>query len=105
VVVQVVDGTVTYYVDGEVLAEAADEYFPEVPMSINFNLWFVNGGLVDSDEEREYVEQIDWVFHAADVALPPEEIEAQVVEMREEGIDYVDTVPPLEPPLESPCNF
>lgn len=104
-VVQVLDGTVTYYVDGEVLAEASDEFFPEVPMSINFNLWFINGGLLDSDEERAYVEQIDWVFHAADVALSPEDVEEAVAEMRETGVDYVDTVPPLDPPLESPCDF
>lgn len=104
-VVQVADGTITYYVDGDVLAEAADEYFPEVPMSINFNLWFVNGGLVGSDDEREYLEQIDWVFHAADVVLSPEEVEAAVVGMREVDVDYVDTVLPLDLPLESPCNF
>jgi hypothetical protein len=104
-VVEVADSTVTYYVDGDLLAEAADEYYPEVPMSINFNLWFVNGGLLDSNEEREYVEQVDWVFHAADVILTPEEVEVYVEDMREEGTDYLDTVPPLARPLESPCNF
>jgi hypothetical protein len=104
-VVQVFEGTVTYYVDGDVLAEASEEYFPEVPMSINFNLWFINGGLLDSDEERAYVEQIDWVFHAADIVLSPEEVEEAVTEMREMDVDYVDSVPPLDPLLDSPCDF
>ena len=102
---QVTDGTVTYYVDGELLAEASDEYFPEVPMSINFNLWFINEGLLNSDNEREYVEQIDWVFHAANSVLSPEEVEETVAGMRETGVDYVDAVPPLDVPLESPCDF
>jgi hypothetical protein len=104
-VVQVFEGTVAYYVDGDVLAEASEEYFPEVPMSINFNLWFINGGLLDSEEERAYVEQIDWVFHAAEVVLSPEEVEDAVTEMRETDVDYVDSVPPLEPLLDSPCDF
>lgn len=104
-VMQVTDSAVRYYVDGELFALHTGEFVPEVAMSINFNLWFVNGGLVNSAEPREYVEYVDWVFHAAGVALRPEAVETRVSALREAGTDYVDTVPASDPALESPCNF
>lgn len=103
-VIQAVDGEVIYYVDDELLSESGGRYFPEVPMSINFNLWFVNGGLTDSDVPRQYVEQIDWVYHAADVMLTPEEVTAQVEAMRADDVAYIDTVI-AEDELVSPCDF
>ena len=39
-------GRVRYYVDGALFADHGDSYYPETPMSINFNLWFISGGLV-----------------------------------------------------------
>ena len=104
-VLQVTDSSVKYYVDGDLMAFHTGEFVPEVPMSINFNLWFINGGLLDSNEPREYVEQIDWVFHAVDTVLTPEEVESQVADLREAGTSYMNTVLPQDPPLESPCNF
>lgn len=38
------DDRVAYYVDGELLAFHSAEVAPEVPMSINFNLWFMPKG-------------------------------------------------------------
>jgi hypothetical protein len=76
-----------------------------VPMSINFNLWFIDGGLARSRMLRKYVEQIDWVFHAQDVALSPDEVIAQVETLRAQGVTFTDSVPEWQPPLESPCNF
>jgi hypothetical protein len=104
-VMQVTDSAVKYYVDGDLFAFHTGKFVPEVPMSINFNLWFVNGGLVGSNEAREYVEYVDWVFHAADAVLSPEAVESQIETLREAGVNYVDDVPPLNPVLESPCNF
>jgi hypothetical protein len=74
-------------------------------MSMNFNLWFINGGQINSDEQRDYVEQVDWAFFAGNVALSPEEVEARVADLREQDVTFTDTVPEWEPPLESPCNF
>ena len=104
-VIQVADGTITYFIDGEEFARHGDEYYPEVPMSINFNHWFINGGLIDSGEPREYIEQVDWVFFVADTVLSPEDIEAQVEALRDDGVTFMDTVPESDPVLESPCNF
>lgn len=105
IVIQVMDDEITYFVDGEE-AGTHDEYFyPEVPMSINFNLWFVNGSLIDSDETREYMERMDWVFFINNTALDPDDVDEYVAQFRDDEIRFMDTVPEWEPPLESPCNF
>jgi hypothetical protein len=74
-------------------------------MSINFNLWFIEGGLNGSSEVRSYVEDIDWVFHEADVALTPKQVEQKVQELRQAGTGFVDTVPAGSPVLESRCDL
>lgn len=102
-VIQVANEEVKYYVDGELFGEHGDEYYPEEPMSFNYNLWFIRGGQINSDELREYVEQIDWAFYVADTILSPEEVEAQVAALREDETSFIDTVPATD--LESPCNF
>ncbi len=35
-------GHVKYYVDGALVADHSGIYYPETPMSINFNLWFID---------------------------------------------------------------
>ncbi len=104
-IIQVSDGEINYLIDGELFATHDEYYYPEVPLSINFNLWFINGGLIASNNLREYSEYIDWVFHAQDVILDPDEVLAQVEAMRAEDIQFMDTVPAWEPELESLCNF
>lgn len=104
-VLQIMDGTATYYVDGEEFATHEGTYYPEVPMSINYNLWFIQDGQIRSTDLREYVEQVDWMYFAANVALTPDEIETRVAALREDGTTFTDTVPEWTPPLETPCNF
>ena len=93
-VVQVTDGTVRYFVDGEQTAEHDQYYFPDAPMSMNFNLWFIEGGLSGAGDARDYQEDIDWVFHEADVSLTPDEINAKVDELRNADVKFQDMVPP-----------
>lgn len=102
---QVMDGEVAYFIDGRLMNIHADEYYPEVPVSINFNQWFIRDGLVDSPEERAYVEQIDWVLHAANTALMPDDIDALIQVLRDDKIEFLDTILPFDPPLESPCDL
>ncbi|MFN8374951.1 MAG: glycoside hydrolase family 16 protein [Anaerolineae bacterium] len=104
-VIQIGDGETHYYVDGESFATHDGEYYPEVPMSMNFNLWFINGGLMDSSEPRDYVEQIDWAYFAGNVLLSPEDVDAQIAVLRDTDVSFTDSVPVWEPPLETPCNF
>ena len=104
-VIQVNNGKVRYLVDGKLVAEHTGNYYPDAPMSINFNLWFINGGLANGNEARSYQEDIDWVYHEAGALLTPEQVEGKVQALRESAIRFVDTVPAASPALDSPCDL
>jgi hypothetical protein len=104
-VTQVADGKVRYFVDGKLFAEHGGEYYPEALMSINFNLWFIKDGAIQSAAPRSYQEDVDWVFHAAKMVLSPEEVEATVSTMRRRLVRHRDNVPAPNPALVSPCDF
>lgn len=104
-VIQVANDTVKYYFDGKLLAKHGGRHYPETFMSINFNLWFVRDGFVQTTEMREYHEEIDWVFFEAKTVVKPEEVEAKVADMRRKSIKFQDTVPALVPALASPCDL
>ena len=104
-VLQVAGGTVRYYLDGTLLASHGGRYYPEVPMSINYNLWFIQGGQLPAGGLRRYQEDVDWVFHEAGVVLAPQTVAAKVAKLRRARVAFRDTVPPESPPLDSPCNF
>jgi hypothetical protein len=101
-VAQVSEGKVRYFVNGEAFAEHGGRVYPEVPMSINFNLWFIRDGLLPPGEIRKWEEDIDWVFFDRRV-LPASEVEAAVAELRARGVKFRDTVP--DAGLTSPCDF
>lgn len=104
-ITQVANGKVRYFVDGKLFADHGGDYYPEDTMSINFNLWFINDGMVKASGARQYQEDIDWVFHEAKSALTPEEVEEQVKILRRHSVKFRDTVPAKVPALTSPCNF
>jgi hypothetical protein len=104
-VIQVWNGSVTYYLDGVQRVSHGGEYYPEVPMSLNYTAWFIDGGLLAPGAKRSYVQDIDWTFHAAGAALTPQRVVEQVRALRKRGVKFRDTVPAPEPPLASPCNF
>ncbi|HYQ67632.1 cellulose binding domain-containing protein [Actinophytocola sp.] len=91
-VIQVASGRVKYYVDGNLFADHGDRYYPETPMSINFNLWFISGGLVGSPGDRAYQEQVDWVYFAENEVVSPAQVSTRVNNYRTGGVDHVDTV-------------
>ena len=72
-------------------------------MSINFNLWFIEGGLVPTDGVRQYEEDIDWVFHEAGVLLMPDAVIAKVNDLRSASLKFTDTV--LTGIQTSPCDL
>jgi hypothetical protein len=102
-VTQVTGGTVRYFVDGRMIAQHGGEYFPDALMSINFNLWFIEGGLVQVEGLREYREDIDWVFHQVDTLLMPDEVTEKVHELRSAFVTFTDTV--LSGIQASPCDL
>lgn len=97
-VAQVWGVKVRYFIDGALLAEHSDTVYPETPMSINYNLWFIAGELVDSAEERQYIEQVDWLYYAGNEVLTPAEVEQRVDDYRAAEIGHVDQVPAWTPP-------
>ena len=86
------DGHVKYYIDGVLLADHTDKYYPKVPMSINFNLWYINGGLLNSGDTRSYQEDIDWVCFVEDQALDNEQVNELVDGYRKAQITRLDSV-------------
>jgi hypothetical protein len=92
-IAQVAQGKVKYYVDGQLAADHRDKFYPETPMSINYNLWFINEGTIDSTELRSYVEQVDWVYYAGNEVLDPQQVAARVADYRADGMGHIDSVP------------
>jgi hypothetical protein len=91
-VIQVASGRVRYYVDGTLFADHGDRYYPETPMSINFNLWFISGGLVGQPGDRAYSEQVDWVYFAENEVVSPAQVTSRVNGYRTAGVEHVDSV-------------
>jgi len=102
-VLQVAHGLMTYFVDGRQVAQFGGRYYPEVDMSINYNLWFIPAGLAKTRARRSYAEDVDWVYHAAGVVLSPAQVAAAVTAMRRADTSFRDTVPASG--LASPCNL
>ncbi|NJO13128.1 MAG: hypothetical protein HC872_06320 [Gammaproteobacteria bacterium] len=74
-------------------------------MSMNFNLWFIRDGLISSQENRVYEQDVDWAFHQVGQILSPAEVEQKVAALRSGGVAFRDTVPAMKPALPSPCDF
>jgi hypothetical protein len=104
-VMQVWNDTVTYYLDGVQRVVHGGNYYPEVPMSLNYTAWFIDGGVLPPGPERTYVQDVDWAFHTAGAALSPQQVDQHVRALRKKGVKFRDTIPAKQPPLESPCNF
>ena len=103
---QVGAGKTRFYLDGAQLDEHGGRNYPAVPMSLNFNLWYSPGGLLpDTSALRVYHQDVDWVYHAKNRLLSPAQVEAEVKGLRQRGAAHVDSVPPLDPPLASRCDF
>ena len=98
-VMNVSSDAVRYYVDGNLVGDHTNAVAPEVPMSMNFNLWFMPKGAdgsvgpIDSNESRQYQQDIDWVLHVEDAELTTAEVEAKVAALRASEQRHIDQVP------------
>ena len=96
--VQVAKGQVKYFIDGVPQASHGDKYYPETPMSIRYNLWFIEGGLTQDSEMRKYIQQADWILFAQNEVLTPAQVDQKVTAYRSASIRFEDTVPAWTPP-------
>ena len=88
---QVDDDEIRYYIDKDLVATHSGKYYPETPMSINFNIWFIDTGFINNTEERVYEQEVDWLYFAKDQIISVEYIVEQVVIQRMENAVFVDT--------------
>jgi hypothetical protein len=89
----VMNGTVTYYVDGNEYWSTSGEYYPREDMTIDFNEWFIDGYLSSSSTPRTWNEQVGWVYYAGGQSLNTSQVEANVAAYQQGGTSFTDTVP------------
>ncbi|GAA3474740.1 cellulose binding domain-containing protein [Nonomuraea roseola] len=89
-VVQVSGGRVKYYVDGHLFADHGGVYYPETPMWIMFNQWFID--LQGGSTRRAYQQQVDWVYHSKNEVVSPAGVLSRVNALRAAGTAFQDTV-------------
>lgn len=89
-VMQVSGGRVTFFIDGTQVAQHGGVNYPETPMSINFNHWFI--AFTGGSAERNYLMQADYVLHAKNQVLSPAQVNQAVAAYRSAGVVHTDTV-------------
>jgi hypothetical protein len=90
-IAQVTGGHVKYYIDGNLVADHSGIYYPETPMSINFNTWFID--LANhTGPTATYTQQIDYVLHTANNILTPSQISNYVNNYRSTGTRRTNTM-------------
>ncbi|MGW2142748.1 cellulose binding domain-containing protein [Nonomuraea bangladeshensis] len=90
-VIQVSGGRIRYYVDGRLFADHGDIYYPETPMWIMFNQWFID--LQAATGTRTYRQQVDWLYYGKNEVVPPADVVSRVGALRAAGTAFRDTVP------------
>ncbi|SEF59101.1 Cellulose binding domain-containing protein [Nonomuraea solani] len=90
-VIQVAGGRMKYYVDGRLFADHGDIYYPETPMWIMFNQWFID--LQAATGTRTYRQQVDYVYYSKGESVPPATVLSRVASLRAAGTAFQDTVP------------
>lgn len=89
----VMNGTVTYSIDGNQVFSSTGKYYPREDMTIDFNEWFIDGELAGSSTPRTWNEQVGWVYYAGNQALTTAQVEANVAAYQSSGTSFTDTVP------------
>ncbi len=84
-------GHVKYFIDGAQVADHSGIYYPETPMSINFNLWFIDTA-AHSGGMSTYRQQVDYLYHTVNEVLTPAQVSSRVNGYRASGVTHVDTV-------------
>lgn len=88
-----VDNTsITYSIDGQVVATHGEPYLPETPQWIDFNHWLIDLAGQTGSTPRSYDEQVDYVVFVKQV-LSPAQVSARVAGYRAAGAAFTDTVP------------
>jgi hypothetical protein len=84
-------GHVKYYVDGSLVADHSGIYYPETPMSVNFNLWFIDSA-AHTGGSATYRQQVDYFLHTVGEVLTPAQASSRVNGYRAAGVAHTDTM-------------
>ena len=90
-VMQVDAGTVRYFLDGRQVAQHGGHVYPETPMLLAFNIWFIDLQSHTGGTSR-YEQDVDYVYHSADELLTPAQVATRVSGLRSAGTTHVDRV-------------
>ncbi len=86
-------GHVKYYVDGTLYADHSGKYYPETPMSINFNLWIIADNFGGPTTSRTWLQEVDWVYFAQNTVLSQSQVNALLADFRAQSVTRKDNVP------------
>jgi hypothetical protein len=89
----VLNGTVTYSIDGTQVFSSTGKYYPRENMTIDFNEWFIDGELAGSSTPRTWNEQVGWVYYAGGQALTTAQVQSNVSAYQGAGTSFTDSVP------------
>ncbi|MBN1510757.1 MAG: SUMF1/EgtB/PvdO family nonheme iron enzyme [Phycisphaerae bacterium] len=87
---QVSDGAMSFYPDTGYLGTIINNTYPELPMRIVFQHWFDVG--LSPGLSHDYEMQVDWVYHARNVVLTPDQVNIRVLEHALAGHERWDTM-------------
>ena len=100
-VAQVMDGYVSFYIDGVFQEGFSGAVAPDHPMYLMFQIWFSNDcfdpacntrGYLNTSTYREYYEDIDWVYFERDNIVSPALVNQAVANLRAAGTTYVQSL-------------
>lgn len=74
------NGLVTYYMDGQLVAQHGDIYYPETPMYLSFNHWFISADTANLDE-RHYRQSVDWMYFNGTEIYTPSQVTQRIAEL------------------------
>ena len=97
-VMQVRNGRIDFFIDGQHQTGFSGAVAPDYPMFLMFQVWFSNdcfdaacskrGYLTDSNY-REYYQDVDWVYFERDNILSPAEVTRNVQALRSQNIGFI----------------
>ena len=90
----VADGHVKYYIDGVLVGDHSGKVYPRQAMSIDFNQWFIDLAGRAAGQTAVWEQSVDYVLHAKNQVLTPQQATAAVAAYRQAGTAHEDTVTP-----------
>jgi len=85
------NGHVKYYINGELVADHSGKYYPETPMSVNWNLWFIDAA-AHTGGRATYTQAVDYFYYAGGEEISPATATSRVAAYRAAGTTHQDTL-------------